>query len=499
MMRGTVMFVLHSHIPYVRKHGKFPFGEEWVYEALLDTYLPLYEMLIDLDAKGLKAGITLGITPILAHQLKDAHMVQEFICYAKQRIAFCEQDYQKFKANNQLELANLADSYCQRYQSLLRLFLDDLQRDIVAGFSSLQKKNLIEIITSAYTHGYLPLLNRQKSVKLQLGLGVESYVNQFEREPRGIWLPECAYKPGLDNYLHELGLKYFITDAHAIIGGHPLGPSSYNRPTNFSTFSAPRPYTTFQPYKLSSGVTALGRNVTTGDQVWSADLGYPGEGAYREFHRRDSDTGMQYWRVTDKSLPLHQREVYKPNLAHSMVKEHATHFNTVIEHLFQDYWSKDGVAGHILSPYDAELFGHWWHEGIMWLSEAIQLLNNNSSVELSTVSSYLEKNPPQETIDLPECSWGAGGKHQVWLNENTKWVWGLIHQAEDSLWNSSPEDLSLSNPLVREFLLLTSSDWPFLITTGQAKEYARDRILLHWKQFNDNVRLLKEGAQSIKK
>ena len=494
-MRGSVMFVLHSHIPYVRKHGKFPFGEEWVYEAILDTYLPLYEMLLNLDAKGLKTGITLGITPILAEQLKDAHMMKEFVAYTKQRIVFCEQDYQKFKANNQLDLANLADSYCKRYQSLLKLFLKDLQSDIVGAFSSLQKKNLIEIITSAYTHGYLPLFNRQESIKLQLSLGVESHFRNFGTGPKGIWLPECAYKPGLDKYLHQLDLKYFITDAHAIIGGNPPNLSSYNRASNSGTFSAQRPYTTFQPYKLSSGVTALGRNVTTGSQVWSANLGYPGEGAYREFHRRDSDTGMQYWRVTDKILPLHLREVYNPSLAAAKVKEHATHFNTLIEYLFQDYWSKGGVAGQILSPYDTELFGHWWHEGITWLSEAIQVLNSNSSVELSTVSDYLEKNPAQETINLPECSWGAGGKHQVWQNENTQWLWGLIHQAEDILWNNSPEDLSLNNPLVREFLLLSSSDWPFLITTGQANEYARDRILLHWKQFNDQLRLFKEGAK----
>jgi 1,4-alpha-glucan branching enzyme len=260
------------------------------------------------------------------------------------------------------------------------------------------------------------------------------------------------------------------------------------------------PGTTYQPYWVGDEpgrVAVLGRNNQTGQQVWSGTYGYPGDFLYREFHRKDSVSGMQYWRIGGKGLDLGSKPLYDPAKAADQVKAHAQHFASLVARLLSEYEQEAGKPGVISSAYDTELFGHWWFEGVDWLKEVLRLLAADSRVELTTATRMIEEYTPPGILDLPESSWGAGGGHDTWFNDETKWLWPKIHAAEKRMENivkRSPEgaEPDLLEQLARELLLLESSDWPFLITTGQAKEYATKRFNDHFNRFSQ----LAEMAES---
>jgi 1,4-alpha-glucan branching enzyme len=241
-----------------------------------------------------------------------------------------------------------------------------------------------------------------------------------------------------------------------------------------------------------SSVAVIGRNNRSGMQVWSADWGYPGDGDYREFHKKDHVSGMQYWRVTSSQADLGHKEEYHPDWAQSKVQAHAHHFVQLVERELHRHQQETGKPGLVASNYDTELFGHWWFEGVSWLKAVLRELAAHPWVELTTASSYLERHPPQEAISLPESSWGTGGGHWTWDNANTAWMWAPIHLAErriEELVARHPTaggDLALAlNQTARELLLLQSSDWPFLVTTGQARAYAIERFQSHVDRFTE--------------
>jgi NitT/TauT family transport system substrate-binding protein len=202
-----------------------------------------------------------------------------------------------------------------------------------------------------------------------------------------------------------------------------------------------------------------------------------------------------------ESYYLGDKPLYNPQWAAERVKEHAAHFVGLVEQLLTDYQLASGSPGVISSNYDTELFGHWWFEGVDWLKEVLRGLAASPKVELTTASAIVEKYPPQTVIELPEGSWGAGGGHFTWLNVDTQWMWPIIHQAEIRMeglvetYPSATGDLrELLNQAAREVLLLESSDWPFLITTGQAKEYASERFMEHVERFTKLAELAEAGG-----
>jgi 1,4-alpha-glucan branching enzyme len=239
-------------------------------------------------------------------------------------------------------------------------------------------------------------------------------------------------------------------------------------------------------------VAVIGRNNETGQRVWSADWGYPGDFDYREFHRKDGVSGMQYWRVTGAKVDLGDKDFYHPDWAENKVRMHAHDYVALVERILQAQWEYGQGYGIIASNYDTELFGHWWFEGIDWLKQVLRLLAASPRVELTTASEYVAQHPPQEVIHLPEGSWGAGGTHFTWDNNETHWMWAPIHDAEkqmerlaDHYQSEYDDDLTrgVLNQAARELLLLESSDWPFLVTTGQARQYAVQRFSQHLERF----------------
>lgn len=539
--KGAFTFVLHSHLPYARLAGRWPHGEEWIHEAASETYIPLLQTLFDLREQSVPFRLTIGITPILAEQLADRMVLEHFEQYLDDRIAAALGDMQHFAPSESRQtdsharsgspsydqdphLHYLADWYRNFYQDIKTAFIERFNRDIIGAFAQLQREGYIEIMTSAATHGYLPLFNRDSTIRAQIKTGIQSYQRMFGKHPTSIWLPECAYRPaylddsgsiraGLESFLRECGLKVFLSETHTITGGQPVGVAAGDVIGPYGVIKRryvipaakepiPRRHaTTFLPYFVSdtvqgnqadqhSGVAVIGRNNNTGHQVWSAEWGYPGDFDYREFHKKAGSSGLQYWRVTGAKTDLGQKDYYHPEWAAFKIDQHAEHFAHMVGDLVRDYHQQTGKFGIIASSYDTELFGHWWFEGVRWLGEVLRHLARNPDIQLMTLADYISANPPQEALHIPESSWGAGGNHFTWDNGETHWMWQPIHECEarmEQLANQfhAPDATQtfVLQQAAREALLLQSSDWEFLVTTGQAKEYAIQRFSQHVERF----------------
>jgi 1,4-alpha-glucan branching enzyme len=521
--RGAFAFVLHSHLPYVRQAGRWPHGEEWIHEAAAETYIPLLSTLCDMAEHDVPSKLTLGITPVLAEQLADPLVIKHFEAYAQDRAERAARDVGRFESVGDLHGAYLARWYDDFYSRGLATFRERFGRSLLDQARRLQEGGHLEILTSAATHGYLPLLSRDSSISAQLVTGVETYRRYFGRDPKAIWLPECAYRPayrqggvirpGIEDFLAEVGIGLFFAETHTVVGGRPVGkaiedvigpygdiPRRYVVPVDESIPVSER--TTFEAYNVArADVAVLGRNNQTGLQVWSAEHGYPGDLDYREFHKKDGVSGLQYWRVTGPGVDLGQKDYYHPDRAEEKIAAHAQHFVDLVEKLIRDYHSRTGRYGVVAAIYDTELFGHWWFEGVRWIGEVLALLARSETVELSTASEFLEAHPPREVVTLPESSWGMGGTHFTWDNADTHWFWTMIHDAEARMERlvtrhreADGPTLDVLNQAGRELLLLQSSDWPFLVTTGQAAEYAVQRFNEHVERFERLATIAESGS-----
>jgi len=547
MSKSGFTFVLHSHMPFYRGAGVWPHGEESLYEVMAETYVPLLEALFDLCDEGIYAKVTLGITPVLAEQLADPDIIERFEGYLSREIEAASEDVQRFQESGDQHFLYLAHFYLNWYRHVLDTFQQRFGRDIIGGFRRLQDVEAIEIITSGATHPYMPLMSRDSAIHAQLAVGKRVTQRHFGREPRAIWLPECAYRPGyfanapggtqyarpgIEQWLEESGIRLFFSDSSAIESGMVRGyaqrevrelfrdmvrtveiaPAIYEQAARtieekgyesagFVTEKRVIPFEggesadggTFEAYLVrDSEVAVIGRNKAIGEQVWSAAFGYPGDPQYREFHKKDAHYGFQYWRVTDSNLDLLYKQPYDPYHAAQRVPAHADHFVQLVENEARLYSeAHDGQPGIVASAYDTELFGHWWFEGIQWLKEVLARLAVSEHVQLVTASEWLEANPAKKVIDLPESSWGHAGTHVTWNNPETRWMWEAVHKAErrmESLADRYPDaegDVALAlNQAARELMLLEASDWEFLYTTGQARQYACERFVEHSNRFN---------------
>ncbi|MDD8019634.1 MAG: DUF1957 domain-containing protein [Acidobacteriota bacterium] len=505
-------FVLHSHIPYVVNHGTWPHGTDWLFEAAAETYLPLLEILLRLEREGLRAGLTISLTPVLIEQLNSQAFREGFVDYLKIKLEAAAHDYLYFQRTGEKQLMSLASYWRQWYEKIYQLFLDDFKADIISAFAHFQETGSIEIMTSAATHGYLPLLASDQSVRHQIQQGRFVYQKYFGRQPAGFWLPECAYRPGyawqpplgesrayerlgVDQILAQENLDYFFVDNHLLRGGETRGVYLERFPAlqdlweryreNYQ--SGPiRPQNPYQPYLTHpAGVAFMARDEITGQQVWSRHSGYPGDEYYLEFHKKHFPGGLRYWRITSSSSDLADKLPYEIEVAAAKVEEHARHFVWLLPQVL-----KDQAQGIIASLYDTELLGHWWFEGPEWLYQVIKKLSQTeTNIKLATASGCLEEIPPGILVSLPEGSWGEGGFHWIWLNDKTSWIWSKIYELEKKFWpafedgiKSSHLDLRLLKLLCQEKFLLESSDWPFLISTMTARDYAEARASLHFER-----------------
>jgi 1,4-alpha-glucan branching enzyme len=508
-------FVLHSHLPYARGAGRWPHGEEWIHEAVLGTYLPLLVALHDLRAADVRFRLTLGLTPILLEQLAARDVIDRTVTYIDDQIARADKDRALFTAEGHGHRADLAAFYADLYRRLGAAFVARFDRDVPAAFADLARTGHVEILTSAATHGYLPLLD-ESTVHLQLGTGRASSRRILGIDPTGIWLPECAYRPGLETILEEHGFTHFFSDAE-LLGGRATAPGRMRRSPREREWSGAGIATAvmdraassarggadvFRPYLVAgSDVVVVARHPEVSGQVWSAMHGYPGDPAYREFHRKDERSGLRYWRVTAMTTDLSGKEEYAPEVASVRVRTHAEHFARSVREELVAHRERTGRDALLTVTFDSELFGHWWFEGVDWLTEVLRLMAAGGPVT-TTVGERLATEPPVERIELTEGSWGKNNDHSTWMNAQTEWIWRDLERMERRFAEtirSGPTDPLRRRALrqaARELLLASSSDWPFLVTTGQAADYAAERFRSHALRFHRSCDIARRGTSA---
>lgn len=524
-MKGYFNLVLHSHLPYVLGHGRWPHGTDWLNEATAETYLPILNAANELAADGIPMSITIGISPVLCEQLAHPTFVDEFTNYLKQKIEAAENDIEEFHKFNQKEYIPLAEMWRDHYK-MIRNSYERYNNNLVTEFKRLQDIGNIEIMTCGATHGYMPLLSQDTSCQVMVKQAVQSYENHFERKPRGIWLPECAYRPayswkppvdiegvtgpydrkGVEEFLSENDLEYFVVDSATLKGGKAIGvymdrfDALKSLWGQFQKEFHPRdeePEKTPQEVYLVGSrpdrapVSVFTRDPDTGLQVWSGEWGYPGDGQYLDFHKKRFPGGHRYWRVTSAKADLADKEIYNPEKAMSRIPENAAHFVELIKDTLNPYYKDKNKPGLVCAPFDAELFGHWWFEGVYFIKEVIKNLSKEPEFEAITCSDYKDMVKPSKVVSLPEGSWGEGGYHYIWLNKNNDWTWKHIYKYEIQIQDIAKKCLEkndsqlteIGKQAAREFMLLAASDWQFLISTWAARDYAEMRLDRHFGYF----------------
>ncbi len=481
-------------MPYV-KHLKDDnaIEERWFYQALTECYIPLVISLRRLVRENISCSFTISISPSLLEMIDDEGLKSRYFKYLNDLLKLLKLEMKLKEKTDYIELVKF---YLARIREIKNTFLN-YNTDLLTEFKKLQKNNKINLITTAATHGYLPLLKQYPTaVKAQIKQGVKTYQKYFGTAPDGLWLPECGYYPGLDKILKEFNIKYFFIDSHSLLT------------------AVPRPkYGVYAPVYTKYSVAAFARNPSASKQVWSRDEGYPGHQLYREFHCDLSqelnskqlkeyihpegvrvDTGIKYYRITDKNSQ--DKKLYQPLLARRQAKKDAIDFATKSKEQLNNLAKKIDRFAIITAPYDAELFGHWWYEGPTFLYHLAKEIDKTDGLKLITPKDYLDLEPKNQVCKLDLSSWGEDGYSDVWLNEKNTWIYKRLLKASKKMITvasnnkqSSNLETRVLNQAARELLLAQSSDWQFIITTETTVKYATRRVKNHLENFN---RLLKD-------
>ena len=487
---GTVVLVLHAHLPYVLSHGKWPHGTDWLCEAVAESYLPLLKVVHGLVGQGKAPRLTLSLTPVLCEQLRDERFAQEFAAYCGSKIMMARANALEFEASGETQLAAVAAFWEAWYSDVLRDFTQTYGGDIVGAFGALQDAGHLEILTCAATHAYLPLLDDDRSARAQIALGVENYRAHFGRAPRGVWLPQCAYRThkeeghrGTAEMLSEAGLGYFIGDGCSNSGEDGATREGYHVSHIVGS----------SPLGMVPRATHLSQN--------QSGLPYAGDGAYLDFHQRHDPGGHRLWRITDAVTPGESKHAYDPAAAQDAVARHAAHFCDCLRGELREGAASQHAANLVCLPLDAEILGHRWFEGPQWLACVLTTLAQDESIATLTAAQYLEAHPPQRTTEVATSHCEETWQAQL-AGEPTAWFWDATHACERTLHDLVTEYGDTTDVLLRalveqcarELLLLQSSDWPALLATDTARDYATSRATGHLNTFQTLTELADKVA-----
>lgn len=508
MPLGYFSLILHAHLPFVR-HPEYPvfLEEDWLYEAITEVYLPLIFIFQNQHEAGLRPRLAMNISPPLCEMLTDKLLQERYTRHLGNLIELAAKELERVRAASP-QFVEAAEMYVENLSAAMHLWDQRYERDLVRAFRELQDEGVLEIITCGATHGFLPLMANLEVKRAQVRVAVQNYEKHFHRRPRGIWLPECAYEPGLEDLLKDNGIEYFIGDTHAILYGDP-------RPK----------FGVHAPVFCENGVAVFARDVETSQQVWSAEVGYPGNPVYREFYRDigwdapleyireylDDDgnrkhLGLKYHRITGKTVGQQQKAAYRPSLARKQAAADAGAFLaeriTQAKELYEEF---DGHAALVVSPYDAELYGHWWFEGPQFLDFFFRKIEfDQDVVKAVTPGDFLDAEIPIQILRPATSSWGEAGYFKVWLNDHNAWMYPYQHDAERRMVElankfSAPSELQhrILNQLARELLLAQSSDWAFQIYQQTTVEYSTRRFLAHIQRFDLLAKMLETGEEDI--
>ncbi|HZV34357.1 MAG TPA: 1,4-alpha-glucan branching protein domain-containing protein [Verrucomicrobiae bacterium] len=498
-MQGYLSLILHAHLPFVRhpEHPKF-LEENWLFEAITETYIPLIQIMDGWLRDGMDTRLTLTLSPTLCSMLLDPLLQDRYQRHLDGLIELAEKEIHRTHWDDAFR--PLAWMYHHRFNNTRNTWFA-YGRNLVGAFRKFQEHGKLEIITTAATHALLPLLaNHPPSIRAQILVARDHYRSCFGCDPRGIWLPECAYVEGVENILQEANIRWFIIDTHGILHARPR----------------PR-YGVFAPIFTPNCIAAFGRDLDSARQVWSKHEGYPGDVHYRDFYRDigfdlDFDyvrpylpdlsqrgfTGLKYHRITGDAP---EKLVYDRDAALKMAAEHAGHF---LGERIKQIQRLAGIMDRppiLVSPYDAELFGHWWYEGPEFLDYFVRkTIYDQQVIRLTTPHEYLNRQPTQQIARPGASSWGSEGYWSVWLNETNEWIYPHLNIAQERMTelarqfpHASGLALRALKQAGRELLLAQASDWPFILRTGTSPDYARKRVKDHLLRFIAIYEQLKES------
>jgi 1,4-alpha-glucan branching enzyme len=500
MAQGYLALVLHAHLPFVR-HPEDPtvMEERWLYEAITGTYLPLLQVFEGLVADGVPYRITVSLSAPLITMLTDDLLKERYAGHLDELITLAGKELERTRPEPHYH--RLAQMYWDRFHQLRHTWRSH-QGNLVQAFRKLQDAGRVEVITSTATHAFFPLMDRNwAAMRAQVHTAANLYEEHLGRRPRGLWLGECAYVPGADELLREAGIRYFLVDSHAI-----------------QLADRPPAYGVYAPVYCPSGVAAFARDPETSQQVWSAKDGYPGDPLYRDFYRDIGFdlpmeyigpfvhpegirmyTGLKYHAITHDKL--HDKWPYDPEAARGRVGMHASHFRGNRQRQIEHLAAHMDRPPMVVAPYDAELYGHWWYEGPIFVNDVLrQLAFDQSTVEAITPGDYLDRHPTNQVATPSLSSWGAKGYGAYWCNETNAWTYRHIHVAAErmvELARSRPAATGLErralNQAARELLLAQSSDWTFIMSTGSTVPYATRRFDEHTVRFTRLYEDLRAG------
>jgi len=450
--RGALAIVLHTHMPYVEGFGTWPFGEEWLWEAIAVCYLPLLELL---DGG---APLTVSLTPVLCDQLEAPGLPKRFTAFVEGvRRATHEQDAAGLRAGGHETLARELERSWSDYEGALERFAGR-GADLLSPFSRHVQW------TSSATHAILPLLATDAGVRLQVQTGVSAHRERFGSSWHGgFWLPECAYAPWLQGPLEDAGARAVCVELTDRFG---LGAHEH-----------------LQPLQSESGVVLVPIDRATISLVWS-EGGYPSSGAYRDYHHRT---------VHHHNPWSNDGGAYDHGRALALARAHAADFVERTIARLRDAGAGLPAGGLVVCAVDTELFGHWWYEGTAWLRAVVDECSRQG-LDLVRLDDALEARDPAPfqagEADWQASSWGQDGDLSTW---SAPAVAGMAFAARAAELELVAAGTRAGTAAVRELLALQASDWAFMVSRRLAAPYARERFEGHRRAF---VRAQREGRDA---
>jgi 1,4-alpha-glucan branching enzyme len=475
---GTFCLVLHSHLPWLARHGSWPVGEEWLYQAWAHSYLPVIDLLYRLGEQGRRDVLTLGVTPVLAAQLDDPYCLRA--CHEWLGDWQLRADYAATRWHGRwpasYALRELAAHEHRAAGDALVGFENRWRHGFSPVLRPLVDDGVVELLGGPATHPFQPLLD-QRIRGFALRNGLADTALRLGSAPAGIWAPECGYAPGMEHDYAQAGVRRFLVD----------GPALHGRT------SAARPVG-------DSDVVCFGRDLEVTYRVWSPKAGYPGSPAYRDFHTWDHPSGLKPARVTGRHVSPTDKKPYEPELAAATVAEHVADFTNAVVERLRAARDRDGRPGLVVAAYDTELFGHWWHEGPAWLAGVLDALPA-AGVRVTTLRGALAAGHLGPPVDLPASSWGSGKDWRVWDGEQVADLVDAGAAVQRELLSTvdahvGPLRDPLADELTREALLALSSDWAFMVTKDSAADYARRRATEHTARFTTLAAALRTGNRT---
>ena len=457
MNRGALALVLHTHMPYVEGFGTWPFGEEWLWEAVASVYVPLFEVL-----EG--APVTVSLTPVLCDQLEAMRgpAGERYLRFLRDvRAPIHAEDSGGMDATGKprlaAELRRAAGDYVRADEAF-----DRRERDLLAAFAGLGT----ELWTSTATHAVLPMLATDAGVRLQVGAGVAAHERRFgEGWSGGFWLPECAYEPGLERDLAEYGVRVFCVDQTEV-----HGPGALEH---------------LEPVATDAGPVAVPIDWQTVELVWGAD-GYPSHADYRDYHGRTLHD-LRPW--------TNGGEPYDHDHARALAAAHGAEFVQRTVARLDEYAAERGRAGLLCCALDTELLGHWWYEGPVWL-EAVLAEAARAGLDLVTLPAGLDGVEPVSR-ELSAATWGSPKDLSTWDSATVAEIAFTVRSAElDTVAAAARAGRSAAlERAARELFALQSSDWAFLLTRQLAADYPLERVRAHAAELRAALGALESAPQ----